>query len=84
MDREIPQKHGFTLYALKTDRVDVPEKISFDAFTKAVAPHVLATARLVGTFAKVRRSDPFRGTTGGSSGRMKEPRSGTATGLTSG
>lgn len=46
--------YEFTLYALKTDRVDVPEKISFDAFTKAVAPHVLTTARLVGTFTKIR------------------------------
>ena len=46
--------YEFTLYALKTDRLDLPRKVSLDAFTEAVEPHALATARLVGKFTKVR------------------------------
>jgi Raf kinase inhibitor-like YbhB/YbcL family protein len=46
--------YEFTLYALKTDRLDVPEQVSLEAFTNAVEPNVLATATLVGTFTKNR------------------------------
>jgi hypothetical protein len=35
-------------------RLDLRKKVSLDAFTKAVEPHVLATATLVGKFTKVR------------------------------
>jgi len=44
--------YEFTLYAVKTDRLDLPTKASLDAFTRAVAPNALATARLVGKFTK--------------------------------
>lgn len=46
--------YEFTLYALETDRLDLPRKVSFDAFTRAVEPHALATAKLVGRFTKIR------------------------------
>ncbi len=44
--------YEFTVYALDTDRVDVPMNAALDAFTRAVEPHVLATATLVGRFTK--------------------------------
>lgn len=44
--------YEFTLYAVKTDRLDLPTKASLDAFTKAVEPNTLATAKLVGKFTK--------------------------------
>jgi Raf kinase inhibitor-like YbhB/YbcL family protein len=44
--------YEFTLYAVKTDRLDLPTKASLDAFTRAVEPNALATARLVGKFTK--------------------------------
>jgi len=44
--------YEFTLYAVKTDRLDLPTKVSLDAFTKAVEPNSLATAKLVGKFTK--------------------------------
>jgi Raf kinase inhibitor-like YbhB/YbcL family protein len=47
-------EYEFTLHALDTDRLDVPKKVSFDAFTNAVEPHTLATASLVGRFTKIR------------------------------
>jgi Raf kinase inhibitor-like YbhB/YbcL family protein len=46
--------YEFTLYALGTDRLELPKKVSLDAFTNAVEPHVLATAKLVGKFTKIR------------------------------
>lgn len=46
--------YEFTLYALKADRLDLPKKVALDAFTRAVEPHVLATAKLVGKFTKIR------------------------------
>lgn len=46
--------YEFTLYALGADRLDLPRKVSLDAFTSAVEPHVLATAKLVGRFTKIR------------------------------
>jgi Raf kinase inhibitor-like YbhB/YbcL family protein len=46
--------YEFTLYALETDRLGLPRKVSLDAFAKAVEPHALATAKLVGRFTKVR------------------------------
>jgi Raf kinase inhibitor-like YbhB/YbcL family protein len=46
--------YEFTLYALNTDRLDLPARTSLDAFTNAVEPHALATATLVGSFTKIR------------------------------
>jgi Raf kinase inhibitor-like YbhB/YbcL family protein len=46
--------YEFTLYALGTDRLDLPKKVSLEAFTSAVEPQTLATARLVGRFTKIR------------------------------
>jgi hypothetical protein len=46
--------YEFTLYALNTDRVVLPKKVSLDAFMSALQPHLLATATLVGKFTKVR------------------------------
>jgi Raf kinase inhibitor-like YbhB/YbcL family protein len=45
--------YEFMLYALKTDRLDLPENASLEAFEKAVEPNVLATAKLVGRFTKI-------------------------------
>jgi Raf kinase inhibitor-like YbhB/YbcL family protein len=45
--------YEFTLFALDTDRLEVPEEISLDAFTRAAESHTLATARLVGRFTNV-------------------------------
>jgi hypothetical protein len=42
------------LYALKTDRLDLPKKVSLVAFTRAVEPNVLAPATLLGKFTKIR------------------------------
>jgi phosphatidylethanolamine-binding protein (PEBP) family uncharacterized protein len=42
------------LYALSTDRIELPKKVSLDAFTSALEPHLLATATLVGKFTKIR------------------------------
>jgi Raf kinase inhibitor-like YbhB/YbcL family protein len=46
--------YEFTVYALDTDRIDLGTNASLDAFTRAVRPHVLATATLVGRFTKIR------------------------------
>ena len=46
--------YEFTWYALKTDRLDLPRKVSLEAFTKAVEPNAVATAKLVGKFTKIR------------------------------
>ncbi len=46
--------YEFTLYALKTDKLDLPEKVTLDMFTSAVKKNSLATAKLVGTFTKVK------------------------------
>jgi phosphatidylethanolamine-binding protein (PEBP) family uncharacterized protein len=50
--------YEFTLYALETDRLDLPRKASLEAFTRAAEPNALATARLVGKFTKVRTRSP--------------------------
>jgi phosphatidylethanolamine-binding protein (PEBP) family uncharacterized protein len=42
------------LYALNTDRLELPKKVSFDAFKSAIEPHLLATATLAGKFTKIR------------------------------
>ncbi len=44
--------YEFTLYALKTDRLDLPGKVSLETFTRAVEQSSLATAKLVGKFAR--------------------------------
>jgi Raf kinase inhibitor-like YbhB/YbcL family protein len=46
--------YEFRLYALGTGRLELPKKVALDAFTNAVEPHVLATAKLVGKFTKIR------------------------------
>jgi phosphatidylethanolamine-binding protein (PEBP) family uncharacterized protein len=46
--------YEFTLYALNTDRIDLPEKVSLDAFMSVLEPNLLATATLVGKFTKIR------------------------------
>ena len=52
--------YEFTPYALKTDRLDLPRKVSLEAFNKAMESNALATAKLVGRFTKIRtkRSEP--------------------------
>jgi Raf kinase inhibitor-like YbhB/YbcL family protein len=42
--------YEFTLYALKTEKLALPENVSLETFTKAVEQNGLATAKLVGTF----------------------------------
>jgi phosphatidylethanolamine-binding protein (PEBP) family uncharacterized protein len=51
----LPGSHDyeFTLYALDTDRPELPKQVSLDAFTNAVEPYALATAKLVGRFTKI-------------------------------
>ena len=44
--------YEFTLYALKTDTLDLPAKVSLEAFTTAVEQNKLASAKLIGKFAK--------------------------------
>jgi Raf kinase inhibitor-like YbhB/YbcL family protein len=46
--------YEFTLYALNTDKLDLPDKVSLDTFTKAVEQSSLAAAKLVGKYAKVK------------------------------
>jgi phosphatidylethanolamine-binding protein (PEBP) family uncharacterized protein len=46
--------YEFTLYALCTDRLESPEKVSLEAFESAIEPHLFATATLVGKFTKIR------------------------------
>jgi Raf kinase inhibitor-like YbhB/YbcL family protein len=46
--------YEFTLYALNRDRIELPKKVSLDAFTSALEPHLLATATLVGKSTKIR------------------------------
>jgi phosphatidylethanolamine-binding protein (PEBP) family uncharacterized protein len=46
--------YEFTLYALKTEKLDLPEKVSLETFMKAVEQSSLATAKLVGKFARKR------------------------------
>lgn len=48
--------YEFTLYALSTDRLELPKKVSLDAFTGALERQVLTTATLVGRFTKIRAS----------------------------
>lgn len=46
--------YEFTLSALKTDKLRLPEKVSLDEFNEAVKPDILAIAKLTGKFTKVR------------------------------
>ena len=46
--------YEFTLYALKTDTLDLPQKVSLNVFRQVVEQSSLATAKLVGKFAKNR------------------------------
>lgn len=46
--------HEFTLYALNTDTLDPPKNVSLQTFTEAVEQCSLATAKLVGAFARSR------------------------------
>jgi Raf kinase inhibitor-like YbhB/YbcL family protein len=45
--------YEFTLYALRTEKLDVPMEASLQQFTDAVEPNTLATAKLVGRFTKI-------------------------------
>ncbi|MBA4371079.1 MAG: YbhB/YbcL family Raf kinase inhibitor-like protein [Coriobacteriaceae bacterium] len=47
-----PHTYEFLLYALDTDKLDLPEKTTLDEFEQAVAGHVLAVASLSGTFVR--------------------------------
>jgi len=47
-------EYEFRLYALKTDKLRLPEKVSLDEFNEAVKPDTLGTAQLIGKFTKVR------------------------------
>jgi Raf kinase inhibitor-like YbhB/YbcL family protein len=44
--------YEFTLYAMKTAKLDLPKQISLETFTKAAEQSRLATAKLVGKFTK--------------------------------
>jgi phosphatidylethanolamine-binding protein (PEBP) family uncharacterized protein len=46
--------YAFTLYALKTEKLDLPEKVSPATVILTVEQSSLATAKLVGTFARKR------------------------------
>jgi len=46
--------YEFTLYALKMEKLDLLEKVSLEMFTQAVEQSSLATAKLVGKFARNR------------------------------
>ena len=46
--------YEFTLYALKTETLELPSKVNLEVFTQAAEQNALATARLVGTFTKIK------------------------------
>ncbi len=46
--------YEFTLYALKTEKLDLPKQVALETFTKAAEQGSLATAKLVGRFTKAR------------------------------
>jgi len=46
--------YELTLYALGADKLDLPKNVSLQDFVEAVKPNMLATAKLVGKFTKVR------------------------------
>jgi Raf kinase inhibitor-like YbhB/YbcL family protein len=46
--------YEFTLYALKVDMLDLPDKVSLETFTSTIEQNCLATAKLVGKYAKVK------------------------------
>ncbi|SFM59637.1 YbhB/YbcL family Raf kinase inhibitor-like protein [Thermodesulforhabdus norvegica] len=45
-----PHRYVFTVYALDVETVTVPESPDADEFEKAVKPHVLGTAKLIGIY----------------------------------
>lgn len=49
--------YEFTLYALKTEKLDLPKKVSLETVTLAVEQSSLATAKLVGTFTRKREGN---------------------------
>lgn len=44
--------YEITLYALRTEKLDVPSKVNLEVFTDAVRNDTIATAVLTGTFTK--------------------------------
>ncbi len=46
--------YEFTLYALKTEKLDLPKQVSLETFTNAAEQSSLATAKLVGKFTKAK------------------------------
>jgi Raf kinase inhibitor-like YbhB/YbcL family protein len=46
--------YEFTLYALKADTLDLPKKVTLDMFREVAEQNTLATAKLIGKFAKNR------------------------------
>lgn len=44
--------YEFTLYALKTEKLDLPKQVSLETFAKAAEQNSLATTKLVGKFTK--------------------------------
>ncbi len=46
--------YEFTLYALKTDKLDLPDKVSLETFTATAEQSSLATAKLIGKFTKLK------------------------------
>ena len=46
--------YEFTLYALNTESVDLPEQVSLQQFTEVIEPRTLTATKLVGKFTKNR------------------------------
>jgi Raf kinase inhibitor-like YbhB/YbcL family protein len=47
-------RYRFTLYALRSERLDLPAKVTLETFTEAAEAAALAAASLTGTFTKRR------------------------------
>ena len=52
-------RYVFTLYALKTDSLDIPETADHEEFAKAVLPQTITTATLMGLYGPAK--DPLPG-----------------------
>jgi Raf kinase inhibitor-like YbhB/YbcL family protein len=47
--------YEFILYALKTEKLDLPKKVNLDLFTEAVEQNSLGSVSLVGVYTKIRK-----------------------------
>ncbi|MBI4334344.1 MAG: YbhB/YbcL family Raf kinase inhibitor-like protein [Chloroflexi bacterium] len=51
-------RHVFTLYALKTDKLDIPAAADVGEFAKAVVPQTIGTTSLIGVYGPAKSKMP--------------------------